>query len=485
LKNGGLKMSSTAQLSARERIVSLLDDNSFVEVGAFVTQRSTDFNLQQKGTPADGVITGYGVIDGNLVYVYSQDAASMGGSIGEMHAKKIVNIYDLALKVGAPVIGLIDSSGLRLQEATDALNGFGEVYLKSTLASGVIPQITAIFGNCGGGLAVLAALSDFSFMEGTQAKLFVNSPNALLSNSKEKCDTAQAVFQGKAGIVDYVGEDETDVLNQIRNLIGLLPSNNEDDASFVECTDDLNRLLPEMSAQVNDSKKALIDISDNNKFFEIKADYAKEVVTGFIRLNGMTIGAVANRSEITDETGKVTEQFDGSLTTAGCYKAESFVKICDAFGIPVLTLTNVNGYKASLEEEKGIAIASAKLTYAFANATIPKVNVIIGKAYGTAYITMNSKHIGADMVFALPSAQIGMMDSALAAQIMYEGDALKVQQEKASEYEALQSSAQAAARRGYVDSIIEPDSVRKHLIYTFEMLFTKRETRPAKKHGTI
>ena len=478
-------MSSTAQLSARERIISLLDDNSFVEVGAFVTKRSTDFNLQQKDTPADGIITGYGVIDGNLVYVYSQDATSMGGSIGEMHAKKIVNIYDLALKVGAPVIGLIDSTGLRLQEATDALNGFGEVYLKSTLASGVIPQITAIFGNCGGGLAVLASLSDFSFMEGKQAKLFVNSPNSFNGNSREKNDTARAAFQAKAGVVDYVGEDETDVLQQIRNLITLLPSNNEDDASFDECTDDLNRLLPELLAKVKDSKKALIDISDNNQFFEIKADYAKEMVTGFIRLNGMTIGAVANRTEIVDETGKVAEKFDGTLTTAGCYKAESFVTICDAYSIPVVTLTNVNGYKATLEEEKGIAIAAAKLTYAFANATVPKVNLVIGKAFGTAYITMNSKHIGADMVFALPSAQIGMMEADLAAQIMYEGDSVEVQKEKAAEYASLQSSAEAAARRGYVDSIIEPDSVRKHLIYAFEMLFTKRETRPAKKHGTI
>lgn len=478
-------MSSTAQLSARERIISLLDDNSFVEVGAFVTKRSTDFNLQQKDTPADGIITGYGVIDGNLVYVYSQDANSMSGSIGEMHAKKIVNIYDLALKVGAPVIGLIDSTGLRLQEATDALNGFGEVYLKSTLASGVIPQITAIFGNCGGGLAVLASLSDFSFMEGKQAKLFVNSPNSFNGNSKEKNDTARATFQAQAGVVDYVGEDETDVLQQIRNLITLLPSNNEDDASFDECTDDLNRLLPELLTKVKDSKKALIDISDNNQFFEIKADYAKEMVTGFIRLNGMTIGAVANRTEIVDETGKVTEKFDGTLTTAGCYKAESFVTICDAYSIPVVTLTNVNGYKATLEEEKGIAIAAAKLTYAFANATVPKVNLVIGKAFGTAYITMNSKHIGADMVFALPSAQIGMMEADLAAQIMYEGDSVEVQKEKAAEYASLQSSAEAAARRGYVDSIIEPESVRKHLIYAFEMLFTKRETRPAKKHGTI
>lgn len=474
-------MSSTAQLSARERITSLLDDNSFVEVGAFVTKRSTDFNLQQKEAPADGVITGYGVIDGNLVYVYSQDSTSMGGSIGEMHAKKIASIYDMALKVGAPVIGLIDSTGLRLQEATDALNGFGEIYLKQSFASGIIPQITAIFGNCGGGLAVLASLSDFSFIEGKRAKLFVNSPNALLGNSKEKCDTAQASFQAKAGAVDYVGDSEADVISKIRDLITILPSNNEDDASFDECADDLNRLLPAIST---DSKRALTDISDSGYFFEIKPDYAKEMVTGFIRLNGVTVGAIANRTEILDNNGKATERFDGSLTTAGSYKAESFVNICDAFNIPVLTLTNVNGYKATVEEEKNIAIASAKLTYAFANATVPKVNVIVGKAFGTAYVSMNSKHIGADLVFAVPSAQIGMMDADLAAQIMYDSEDLSVQKEKSAEYAALQSSAEAAARRGYVDSIIEPEAVRKHAIYSFEMLFTKRETRPAKKHGT-
>ena len=476
-------MSSTAQLSARERITSLLDDNSFVEVGAFVTKRSTDFNSQQKEAPADGVITGYGVIDGNLVYIYSQDASSLGGSIGEMHAKKIVHIYDLALKVGAPVIGLIDSTGLRLQEATDALNGFGEIYLKQTLASGMIPQITAIFGNCGGGLAVMASLSDFSFMEGKNAKLFVNSPNSLAANYKEKCDTAQAAYQAKNGMVDFVGA-EADVLNKIRDLISILPSNNEDDASYDECNDDLNRQLTQIASELTDTAKALRDISDDNYFFEAKADYAKEMVTGFIRLNGMTIGAVANRTEITDAAGKVSEKFDGGLTTAGCEKASAFVKFCDAFNIPVLTLTQVNGYKATVEEEKTIANASAKLTYAFANATVPKVNVIIGKAFGTAYITMNSKHIGADMVYALPTAEIGMMEAGLAAQIIYEGEAAEVVKEKAAEYEKLQSSAEAAAKRGYVDSIIEPEAIRQHAIYSFEMLFTKRENRPAKKHGT-
>lgn len=478
-------MSSTAHLSARERITTLLDDNSFVEVGALVTKRNTDFNLQQTQAAADGVITGYGLVNGNLVYIYSQDASSLGGSIGEMHAKKITHLYDLALKVGAPVIGLLDSTGLRLQEATDALNGFGEIYKSAALASGVIPQITAVFGNCGGGLAVLASLSDFCFMEGKEARLFINSPNSLAGNYKEKNDTAKALYQAKAGLVDYVGESEEDVLSKIRDLLSILPSNNEDDASYDECTDDLNRLVPAFTSEIADSKKALTDISDNYYFFEVKADYAKEMVTGFIRLNGVTVGAIANRLELTDENGKAVEKFDGSLTGAGCYKAESFVNICDAFNIPILTLTNVNGYKATVEEEKSLAIASSKLTYAFAEATVPKVNIIVGKAYGTAYVSMNSKHIGADMVFALPDAQIGMMDADLAAQIMYEKEAENVKKEKAAEYAAVQSSAEAAAKRGYVDSIIEPETVRKHALYTFEMLFTKRESRPSKKHGTV
>lgn len=484
-------MSNTAQTSAMNRISTLLDDHSFVEIGALVTKRSTDFNLQQKEAPADGVITGYGVIDGNLVYVYSQDSTVLNGSIGEMHAKKISHLYDLALKVGAPVIGLIDCAGLRLQEATDALAGFGDIYLKQTLASGVLPQITAIFGTCGGGVAVSSSLSDFTFMAEKSSKLFVNSPNALEGNNISKCDTSSALFQSQAGVVDFTGTDETDVLSQIRTLVSIIPSNNEDDASYDECMDDLNRLVPAFTAEIADAKVALTDLSDSNFFVEVKKDYAKEMVTGFIRLNGMTIGAVANRTAIIDENGKETVKFDGSLTTAGCYKAERFVNICDAFNIPVLTLTNVNGYKATMSEEKSIALAAAKLTYAFANATVPKVNVIVGKAFGSAYISMNSKHLGADLVLALPTAKIGTMEAKQAAEIMYadeikaSSDVLDTIKEKTAEYDNLQCSAEAAARRGYVDSIIDPESTRKQLIYAYEMLFTKRESRPSKKHGTV
>jgi acetyl-CoA carboxylase carboxyltransferase component len=477
-------MSNSTQLSAKDRIITLLDENSFVEVGALVTRRSTDFNLQQKEVPSDGVITGYGVIDGNPVYVYSQDTKALNGSMGEMHAKKISNLYDLAMKVGAPVIGLVDCAGLRLEEATDALAGFGDIYLKQSLASGVIPQITAVFGTCGGGSAVSASLTDFVFMEEKNAKLFVQAPNAILGNNTGKCDTATAAFMAEAGVVDIVKEDEISVLNSIRELVMMLPSNNEDDASFEECSDSLNRQLSNLTNELEDATLALRDLSDNQTLVEVKTTYAKEMVTGFIRLNGMTVGAIANRTAILDESGKAVTKFEDVLTTAGCYKAEKFVTFCDAFNIPVLTLTNVSGFGATMSDAKSISIAAAKLTYAFANATVPKVNVITKKAFGSAYITMNSKHIGADMVFALENAKIGTMDATLAAQIMY-ADQKDIQAEKANEYDALQQSAVSAAKRGYVDTIIEADSLRQNVIYAFEMLFTKRESRPSKKHGTV
>lgn len=476
-------MSNTSKAS--QRIEALLDANSFVEIGAKVTARATDFNLKQTETPSDGVITGYGVIDGNLVYVYSQDASVLGGSIGEMHAKKIVNLYNLAMKTGAPVIGLIDSAGLRLQEATDALNGFGEIYLKQTLASGVIPQITAIFGNCGGGLAVIPTLTDFTFMEGKKAKLFVNAPNALDGNTVEKCDTASAAFQSEeAGIVDVIGE-EADILSQIRELICMIPGNNEDNDAYAECTDDLNRVNPEIEGCVGDTSVALSLIADDNNFFEVKGAYAKDMVTGFIKLNGVTVGAVANRSEVLDEEGKAAEKFGEVLTVKGCEKAAEFVNFCDAFGIPVLTLTNVKGYEATKCSEKNIAKAAAKLTYAFANATVPKVNVVIGKAYGSAYVAMNSKAIGADMTYAWPNAEIGTMDAKLAAKIICDGKDSAAIDACAAEYAKLQTSAESAAKRGYVDTVIEAAETRKYVIGAFEMLFTKREDRPAKKHGTI
>ena len=475
-------MSTTSKAS--QRIMSLLDENSFVEIGALVKARATDFNLKQTETPSDGVVTGYGVIDGNLVYVYSQDASVLNGSVGEMHAKKITNLYDLAMKTGAPVIGLIDSAGLRLQEATDALNAFGEIYLKQTMASGVIPQITAIFGSCGGGLAMIPTLTDFTFMEEKNAKLFVNSPNALDENEISKCDTSAASFQSsEAGIVDVVA-DEATIFAQIRELVAMLPSNNEDDDSLIECTDDINRVCAELENCAGDTSIALSQLSDNGVFFETKAEYAKEMVTGFIKLNGATVGAVANRTEVYAD-GAVAEKFDAVLTANGCEKAADFINFCDAFQIPVLSLTNVKGFKATKCSEKRIAKAVARLTYAFANATVPKVNVVIGKALGSAYVAMNSKAIGADITMAWPNAEIGAMEASLAAKILCDGQGAEKIAACKDEYAALQNNVNSAAARGYVDQIVAPQDTRKYVIGAFEMLFTKREDRPVKKHGTV
>ena len=280
--------------------------------------------------------------------------------------------------------------------------------------------------------------------------------------------------------------DEATIFAKIRELVDMLPSNNEDNASFlVECNDDLNRVNPEIAGCVGDTAIAASILADDNNFFEVKAEYAKEMVTGFIRLNGSTVGVVANRSEICDEEGKVAEKLDTVLTKKGCEKAASFVNFCDAFEIPVVTLTNVTGFEATMCSEKGIAKAAAKLTYAFADASVPKVNVVIGKAYGTAYNVMNSKAIGADICMAWPNAEIGTMDSKLAAKIMYEGQGVEVINEKAAEYAGLQNNVTSAARRGYVDYIVEPGETRKYVIGALEMLFTKSEDRPAKKHGTV
>ncbi|MGE9880902.1 acyl-CoA carboxylase subunit beta [Blautia obeum] len=471
--------------AASARIASLLDAGSFVEIGGAVTARSTDFNMQEKDTPADGVITGYGVIDGNLVYVYSQDATVLNGAIGEMHAKKIANIYDMAMKMGAPVIGLVDCAGFRLQEATDALEAFGNLYLKQSMASGVIPQITAIFGTCGGGLALVPALTDFTFMEASDAKLFMNSPNAIPGNEISKLDTSSAEYQSeKSGLVDVVGT-EAEILENIRALICMLPCNNEENVAYDECTDDLNRACEGIENAVEDTAIALASISDSNVFFETKKNFAKDMVTGFIRLNGMTVGAVANRSKVYNENAEVVAEFDGSLSAHGARKAAEFITFCDAFNIPILSLTNVSGFKAGKCEERNLAREAAKLTYAFANATVPKVNVVIGKAFGSAYVAMNSKSIGADIVYAWTTAEIGMMDANLAAKIMYANSDSATVKEKAAEYRELQSSPLSAARRGYVDTIIEPADTRKYVIGAFEMLFTKREERPMKKHGAV
>ena len=472
-------MSSTSK--ARQRVQSLLDANSFVEIGALVKARATDFNTAPAGEASDGVITGYGLIDGRLVYVYSQDADVLGGSIGEMHARKITGLYRMAMRTGAPVIGLIDSAGIRLQEGADALDAFGAVYAEQAKASGVIPQISAIFGTCGGGLALFPAMTDFSLME-EKAKLFVNSPNAFAGSREEVDDTAAAAAKAAAGDVDFVGTQE-EVLAQIRSLIAMLPSNNEDEAS-VECADDLNRLCPSAAAFAEDPRAALFEIADNGQFFEIGKDFAREMFAALTVLGGTTVGIIANRSACYGESGEKTEEFAAALTTAGCKKAAGLVRFCDAFEIPVITLTNASGFAVSKAEENTVAAAAAGLVAAFAGATVPKINVITKRAGGSAYAVMNSKALGADLTLAYPDATIGILEGRYAAPVLCDGTSEELE-ETAKAYDALQNSIEAAAARGFVDQIVDPAEIRKYLIGAVEVLFSKREALPSRKHASI
>lgn len=477
-------MSSNKASLAMQRIAKLVDENSFMEIGSLVTARSTDFNLTAAKTPSDGVIIGHGLIDGNLVFVYSQDASVLNGTIGEMHAKKIASVYDMAMKMGAPVIGFIDCGGIRLQESVDALDGFGQIYAKEVAASGIIPQICAVFGNCGGGMSVVPALCDFAFIESTNGKMFVNSPDSICGNTIEKCDTSSAEFQSENnGCIDMVGSED-EIMQEIRQLVTMLPSNNEGDVYTDTCEDDLNRICNSMAEMIGDPRYLLSEISDGHVFVETKSAFAPNMVTGFVKLNGMTVGAVATCTQKYDAEGKLAEEYKNSLTAKGCNKAAEFIQFCDAFSIPVLSLTNVNGFKACMCSEKNLAKALARMTYAFSNATCPKVNLITGEAFGSAYVSFNSKSVGADLVYAYPTAKIGMMNSELAAKIMYpDADSAELSA-KAADYDKLQSSVSSAAARGYVDLIIEPADTRKYLVAAFEMLYSKCEFAPEKKHGT-
>ena len=466
-------MSSTAKLSARDRIATLLDDNSFVEIGALVSKRSTDFDSKTKGAPGDGVITGYGLINDRPVYVYAQDASVMGGTIGEMHAKKITSLMDLAMKTGVPVIGILDSAGMRLGESTDALEAFGAIYANMTMCSGLVPQITAVYGNCGGGCALIAGLSDFVFIT-KGGRLFVNAPDTIDGNYTGKCDTGSAEFAYKAGYADFCDEDEVSSLNHIRDLVSFLPSNNEDEVSET-CTDDLNREIS--GIDVSDMLSAIKEIADGGQVMVTKAGCDDSMITALIKLNGATAGIIANASE--------------KLTSAGCGKAATFVKFCDAFSIPVAVLANVTGYASSMMEAANVGRVASVLAAAFAEATVPKVTVVCGKAFGSAYLAMNSKSLGADFVYAFDDSEIGPMPADLAGQIIA-AEAIDAAPDKAAAradaaeaYRKVLLASESAASRGYVDDIIEPASVRKRLIYAFEMLYTKREDRPVKKHGTV
>ncbi|MBP5255166.1 MAG: carboxyl transferase [Lachnospiraceae bacterium] len=448
---------------ARERILRLVDEGSFVEIGARVSARATDFCLQEKASSGDGVVTGYATAAGKLVYIYSQDESVLGGSMGEMHADKIARIYELAKKTGAPVIGLLSCSGVRLKESVDALQGFGRLYLAQAEASGMVPQITAVYGNCGGGLAIAAGLSDFVFIEEKGGRLFVNAPNTQDGNTVEACDTASAAYQAEnSGIVDDIGTED-EIADRIRELIDLLPSNN-DDTAVQDSEDDLNRLTESLEG-VEDVRAIISTVADSYRFFETKKAFGTDMVTGFIRLDGITVGVVGNAEE--------------RMSAYGMKKAASFVNFCDAFEIPVLTFTNTVGFDTAVDSGKRLAKAAADLLYAYANATVPKINVIVGRAYASAYVLMNSKAVGADYVYAVEDARIGVMDASMAAKILGGGNLT----ETAAAFDEKQT-AEASAKRGYVDELVTMTALRKHILVALEMLFNKRADAPYKKHGT-
>ncbi len=440
--------------TAYGRINALLDAGSFVEIGAHVAAKYSAAGEVN----GDGVVTGYGTIDGALVYVYAQDPSYLGGSIGEMHAKKISKLYNLAVDMKAPVIAIVDCAGVRLNEGNDSLFSFGRMFAHQAKASGIVPQITAVFGTCGGGMAVAAAMSDFVFME-KDSKLFLNSPNAVEGNYEGKCDTASAAFQSeKTGIADFTGTAD-EINAAIRELVGMIPHSNVDDFSFFECDDDLNRAVAGIES-LKCKVEMIRQIADNGKFLEIKADNAQCIVTGFMKLNGNTIGVVANNAN------------EKTICFGGCKKAIHFINFCDSFGVPVLTLADVDGFKRNEHNEKLLPRGIAKLAYTYAGATVPKVTVIVGDAYGTAGVVMNSKAIGADLVYAWTGAKMGLMDKSL-----LDGITDAVDKDI--------NDAEYNARRGYVDDIIAPAETRQRLAAAFEMLLSKEVEMLPRKHGTV
>ena len=458
-------MSEAKVFSAVSRIQSLLDENSFVELGAQITGRNTDFSQAAEDTPSDGVVTGHGTIDGNLVFVFAQEPSVLGGSIGEMHAKKILRTYEQALAVGAPIIGLLDSTGVRLMESYDAIESLGSILSKASEASGVIPQIMAVFGNCGGGLSALLSIADFTYMT-DDAKVFFNAPNTLTGN-KDTDTSAYAFRSTVGGGVDGTGK-EADVLTSIRALVPILPGSNIEEGCIDDCTDDLNRAADVAGASYENAADVFKQISDGKLCIEVKGEYAKDMTTGFIKLDGMTVGAFGNTVKSGDE------EFDDRLSTKALKKAADFVKFCDAFDIPVLSLVKTEGFTTTVHAEASLPTACAEFVNAYSGATVPKVSVI-AKAYTTAPLLMGSHATGADIVFAFTDAEMGPMDSK---------EASKITGISAADFEAKVSGSANAARRGVVDRFVNGADIRKYLIDAFEVLFTKKVDEAYRKHVT-
>ena len=493
LKNGNVELTNKqhtkSKLTARERIELFFDKGTFVESGLFVKHRSIQYGMNKRETPADGVVTGYGQIDGRLVYVISQDYKVMNGAVGEMHAEKIVQCQETAMKVGAPIIYILDSDGVRIEEGLDALAGLGKMFYTSSKASGVIPQISIILGNCGGTQIYLPAISDFVFMVDKISYAFMTAPNAIKDDRNITSDEMASanIHSTTSGFSHFFAKDENECMQNLRTLISYLPQNNMEKPEKHECADDLNRLISEFNDidfdNVNyDMKNIIVQLADNNNFFEIKENFAKNIITGFIRLGGRCVGVVANEPC----------QNEGKLNINAIDKASRFIRTCDSFNIPVLTLVDVDGYERNINEElNGIVRHSAKLPYVYSEATVPMVTVVINKAIGGAYVAMGSKHVGADIVYAWPNSKIAIMDKEAATNILYAKDIMNAdnadneRNNKMREYTENVMTPYIAAGRGFVDDIIEPASTRKLLIASFDMLETKVVNKMKKKHGNM
>lgn len=481
------------KMTARERIDKLLDPGSFMEFDALVEHRCTEFKMEKQKIPGDGVVTGYGTIDGRLVFVFSQDFTVFGGALGEMFGEKVTKIMDLALEAGAPVIGLNDSGGARIQEGVASLGAYGEIFYRNVIASGVIPQISAIMGPCAGGAVYSPAVTDFTLMVKNTSRMFITGPNVIKAVTGEVISFEELggamTHNIKSGVAQFAAENEAHCLQLIRELLSYLPSNNMEDAPFKEPTDDplrmdpgLNELLPDDPTTPYDMKQAILSIADDHQFLEVHEHFAQNMVVGFIRLNGHSVGVVANQPNT----------LAGTLDINASDKCARFVRFCDAFNIPILTFMDVPGFLPGVDQEhRGIIRHGAKILFAYAEATAPKVTVITRKAIGGAYVVLGSKHLRADVVYAWPTAEMAVMGPEGAANIIFRDEIEKakdpqsVRAEKIRQYREEFANPYLAAEKGWVDAIIEPRKIRPFLITSLERLQGKEETRPTKKHGTI
>jgi propionyl-CoA carboxylase beta chain len=493
---GGLKriekQHAKKKLTARERLEYLLDEGSFEEIGILVTHRTTDFGMEKQQFYGDGVVTGYGTIDGRLVYVFAQDFTVFGGALSETHAEKICKIMDMAMKVGAPVIGLNDSGGARIQEGVKSLGGYADIFYRNVMASGVIPQISAIMGPCAGGAVYSPAMTDFTLMVEETSYMFVTGPNVVKTVTNEEVTAEElggaSTHATKSGVTHVTSPNDIACLEDVKKLLSYLPQSNREKPADLpyelkdEVRKQLRGIVPDNPNKPYDMHQVIEGIIDTDSFFEIHKDYAENIIVGFARLGGKSVGIIANQPM----------SLAGVLGVDSSKKAARFTRFCDCFNIPLLVLVDVPGFLPGTDQEwNGIIIHGAKLLYALSEATVPRVTVITRKAYGGAYDVMNSKHIGADMNFAWPGAEIAVMGAKGASEIIFRREIMEAEDpaaklaEKEAEYAEKFANPYRAARRGFIDEVILPENTRRKLIKAFKMLETKEAKIPEKKHGNI